>query len=408
METDDSLTPRERGFVVAAPTAVQAFMSFNNMMLAAIAPAVAKDLDVPTALIGLQVSLVFGAAAALSPYAGLLVRRFGACRTSQFSLVLGISGCAMILLPHLAFLAAASLLIGSGYALTNPSASHLLSRFGGGRHRNLLFSIKQMGVPLGVALAGLVGPRLTLAYGWHAVPIAAAAILAILLALLQLRRARWDDDRDSSATLGGNPWRGLALIWRLPPVRGFAATSFFYTISQLCLMAFLVTFLVEEAALSLVEAGTVLFLVQVASAAGRLFWGIVADKLRDGGGVLVFVGIGTAVCAFLSSQIGPDWSPLGLKVLFMAFGICAIGWNGVFMAEVAHLSPKGSVGVVTGAVLTLTFGGVLVGPSSLTAIHHVVGSYSSSFALLTGVALIGAVSALIARRAARQSDSAGS
>ena len=402
MESDDSITPLERGFVIAAPTAVQAFMSFTNMMLAAIAPAVAAALGVPASLIGLQVSLVFGAAAALSPYAGLLVRRFGACRTSQMSLVLGILGSAMILLPHLAFLALASLMIGSGYALTNPSASHLLSRFAAGKHRNLVFSIKQMGVPVGGALAGLIGPRLTLAFGWHAVPITAGLILVTLLALLQIRRHRWDDDRDRTATLGGNPWRGLGLIWKLPPVRGYAATSFFYTISQLCLMAFLVTLLVEEAHMSLVEAGTILFLVHSASAVGRLFWGVVADRLGDSGAVLITVGIGTAVCAFLSSTISPEWPTVGLTALFVVFGICAIGWNGVFMAEVARLSPAGNVGVVTGAVLTLTFGGVLIGPSSLTAMHEAIGSYSSSFGLLTGVALIGATFAFIARKAARR------
>ena len=89
----------------------------------------------------------------------------------------------------------------------------------------------------------------------------------------------------------------------------------------------------------------------------------------------------------------------------MVFGICAIGWNGVFMAEVARLSPAGNVGVVTGAVLTLTFGGVLIGPSSLTAMHESIGSYSSSFGLLTVVALIGATFAFFARKAARRQRS---
>ncbi len=81
------------------------------------------------------------------------------------------------------------------------------------------------------------------------------------------------------------------------------------------------------------------------------------------------------------------------------FGITAIGWNGVYLAEVARMTPVEQVGRVTGASLFFTFAGVLLGPTSFTAIYSVIGSYTTTYALLGVLALCGMGFALLSKRA---------
>lgn len=399
------VAPFNRTFVVVGTTSVQAMMSLAVLMLAAIAPAIAESLGISESQIGFQISIVYGAASVLSLLAGGLVRRWGACRTSQTSLLLGLAGCALATIPSVTALALASVLFGAGYAMTNPSASHLLGRFAGQRHRNMIFSIKQTGVPIGGAIAGLMGPPLTVHFGWQAVPVAVGMILLALMAAMQIRRALWDDDRDPGWKLGGNILSGIALIWRQRPLRWLVSASFFFTITQLSLVAFLVNLLVKDVHMPLVQAGLVLSMVQVASVFGRLVWGWVADRLNDGAIVLAVIGVISAAAAFGSTQVSPAWPTPALEALFIIFGMAAISWNGVFMAEVARLSPLGQIGPTTGVALAVTFAGVLVGPSVLSVAHGLLGSYTATFGLLIVVSLAGGALSLVCRAVARRAPS---
>ena len=71
-----------------------------------------------------------------------------------------------------------------GFGLApNPAGSEVLTRLTPPAHRNLVFSIKQAGVPLGGVLGGLAIPPLIEVMGWRlaAVVIAAVCIAATLL-----------------------------------------------------------------------------------------------------------------------------------------------------------------------------------------------------------------------------------
>jgi hypothetical protein len=70
----------------------------------------------------------------------------------------------------------------------------------------------------------------------------------------------------------------------------------------------------------------------------------------------------------------------------------------VLLAETARLSP-GRHGTLTGEVLVYTFFGVMIGPSSFSAIYSGIGSYTQTFALFAAVAFAGTVIAALAHRA---------
>ncbi len=385
--------------VLTATTAVQAMLTLACLALPAIAPNVAAALGVDPSLIGLQVSIVYGGAMATSLAGGTIVRRFGACRTSQAALLFAGAGALLATVPALAALGCASMLIGLGYGLTNPAASHLLAKAATAANRNTIFSIKQTGVPLGGTVAGLMAPPLAVAFGWQAAVAVVAVAALVLAALLQVPRRRWDDDRDPGLRLRHNPLAGLGLVWRRPPLRLLSLTAFCFSIVQLCLVSFLVTMLVTDVGMGLVEAGMVLSAVQVSGVVGRLSWGWLADRVGNGMSVLVGVGLTMAAAAAVSGGLGPAWPGQAVVAVLLVFGITAIGWNGVYLAEVARMTPVEQVGRVTGASLFFTFGGVLLGPTGFTAIYGALGSYTATYGLLTVVSLAGVTLVSLARRA---------
>ena len=66
----------------------------------------------------------------------------------------------------------------------------------------------------------------------------------------------------------------------------------------------------------------------------------------------------------------------------MLLGATAIGWNGVYLAEVARQAPKGQASVATGGTLGFTFFGVLCGPPLFGVAAANFHSYGLSYGLL--------------------------
>lgn len=368
--------------VIAATTGVQALATLSVLAVPTIAPSVAAALGVSPVLVGFQVSAIYCAAALTSATAGTVVMRWGACRTSQVAMLMVAAGCVTASVGSLAPLAVAAIFIGVGYGLTNPASSHLLMRFTPERHRNFVFSLKQTGVPIGGVVAGLALPTLALSAGWRAA-LTTIALAALLMAttLLPLRRV-WDDDRRPRLRLRGDLLGGPRLVWQVPALRALAVVAFSFSALQLCLMTFLVTMLTHDLAFSLVVAGLASAGVQVAGACGRVFWGFLADRTGAGRGTLLTIGALSTCCSLGVAAIGvglPRWLTLPLLVLF---GLSSIGWNGVFLAEVARRSPSDAVGKGTGGALFFTFGGVVIGPALFAILHGLIGEYTLTFAVM--------------------------
>jgi MFS family permease len=388
--------------VVVAMTVAQAASTMGTAVFPVIAPPVAAEMGLAPATIGYLVSLAFGAATVIAPFTSFAVSHWGACRATQVGLILCALGMALALTASVAVLAVAAVLLGFAMTLMTPASGHLLFRFSPPDKRNFIFSIKQTGVPGGWVIMALVAPALTVTLGWR---WAIALVLVIALgtaAALQPVRAQWDDDRASHASVRANPAAGLRLVWGYPRLRWLAISSTFLTFVQLCLGTFLVTMLVEEAGYTLVAAGVMLSLVQAAGVAGRLLWGWVADRTRDTLGLLLKIAIAIAAFCIGTAFVDPGW-PLGVVALFFSvFGLAAVGWNGLFLAEVAHNSPRGMVSVATSAAMVWNYGGILIGPALFATVYTQVGSYALTYGWMSVIALLGLLMLTLSRAASRQ------
>lgn len=363
--------------------AIQALVSMALLTLPVMAPVAAQALRVSPSLVGVYVALVYAGAMAASLAAGAGVARLGAIRVSQWGLLLCATGLALCALPYLWACAAGAVLIGLGYGPITPASSHLLSRTTPAHRMSVVFSIKQTGVPLGGMLAGALIPSLMLAFGWQPSLLLSALACLLCMAVAQPLRNALDADRQPASPLAlGHLGQPIRLVLSQPGLRLLAGCSFVFSIAQLSLTTYLVTFLSQQLNYSLVAAGLLLSLAQCGGVAGRILWGWLADRGLGARRMLATLGAVMALSAALTALLPANTPTWMVGALLTAFGASAIGWNGVYLAEVARQAPPGLASVATGGTLAFTFLGVVLGPPLFGALSSIAGSYSAGYLAL--------------------------
>ena len=102
---------------------------------------------------------------------------------------------------------------------------------------------------------------------------------------------------------------------------------------------------------------------------------------------------------FAAALFSPQWPLASIFAVAVVLGATAIGWNGVYLGEVARLAPPGLAGQATGGCLFFTFVGVVVIPFLFGWLQRVTGSYAACFAAAGAVCIVVAVLLAIARPA---------
>ena len=388
MPAGDSRRP-SFGFMIGVLVAGQSIGTMGTTMIPAVAPKVAASLGISSALIGYQISLLAVAMIVALAFGARFSRRWGSTRMQQIGLTLVATGGLIAILPHVFFFFAASIALGLGYGSLTPSASSLLIRFTPAARRNLIFSLKQTGVPLGGIGAALITPAVAVAYGWQWAILGNSLTLYALVFVLQRGRPHWDDDRDPQAKITGNPFGGVTTIWKHPALRLLSIAGGCFVVVQICLSTFTVILFNEELGWGLIEAGIVLTASQVGGVTGRVFWGWLADLTGNCFGMLSLLGVVMTASALGCYALTPQWSMVGACALFFVLGSTASGWNGAFLAEVARLAPRESISVATGGSLVFVNTGKAIGPIAFANAFLLTGNYQSGFVLLALPAAIG-------------------
>lgn len=396
-------SPPPATLALALPVALlgQTFTAAAMFAPSVLAPAASADLGVPATAVGMMTALIYLAAAVSAPQIGGRVPQWGALRVTQIGLCLVACGMALAALGHPLLALLAAVIVGVGYGPSTPSGSALLAGRTPPRIFNFIMSIRQTGVPMGGALAGLALPWLILYAGWRVAALALAAACVLVALGLQTVRARFDRIDTSEAAKAQRTAARSGLIASLRMVlahtalRRLSLTAFLYGGVQLSYASFLVVFLVEQAEMDVVRAGAVLSAGMLGGLIGRLAWGGLADVLGDARRVLIGLGVVTSLCAALFTQISAQWPYAGVLILAVVFGACTLGWNGVYIAELAReaqTNAEGTVAQATGASLSFAYSGAVVVPPLFALVQGVSGSYAAAFALLAALAAAGVVS----------------
>ncbi len=349
-------------------TLIQAMVSWAVFAPPVLAKQALPTMGIDPAWIGLQPTIVFVAATISSMVSGGVVARFNPMRASQVLLLLAAAGSALIATGDLVIGALGSVLIGIALGPTTPASSHILVRLTPRPMQPLIFSIKQTGVPLGGALAGFVGPPLTLLWGWQsAILVIALACLAVAL-ITELWTRGYADFADASRKISLELIGPLRLVLQSPVLRWMLAGCVPLVVIQYALTTFIVLYLQEDIGLSVITAGAVLAVAQASGGTGRIVFGAIASRFVTPLTMLLLLSLLAAAAAFLTASFTQSWPLAMIYAVGVLFGAGAAGWNGVYLAEVARLAPAGEVSRVTGAVGFVIFTGVVIGPAVFTAL----------------------------------------
>jgi MFS family permease len=386
--------------VVAVATFAQLIVAMSNILLPTIAPKLAEALAVSPILIGYQVSLTFGVATLATMFGGNAVLRFGAARATQVSIFCCGAGMVLFAVPDVAAIALGSAAVGIGMGMLNPAAAHLLVTYTPPSRRNIMFSIKQTGVPVGGVITALTAPGIAVHFGYRWSLAVVGVLIVLLLVVVQRHRALWDGDQRGDGGGERAAFGGVPLVWRRPGLRWISLVAMIFSGIQRCVLSFTVIYLVAEGGIGLVEAGVMLSVVQVGGSASRICWGWLADRLGSSLKVLMIICVVTFISTLILVFFDPHWNRALSYLLFFVIGATAVGWNGVFHAEAARLSPQGMASVVAAGTTFFVFAGVLIGPAAFAAAYGGIGSYSQTFLLVPGMAMAALGLLVLARQAA--------
>ncbi|MGJ8624505.1 MAG: MFS transporter [Yoonia sp.] len=379
---DTKAANRHLWFTLSRVTVVQIAATASVLALTALAPDVAADLGVGAYWIGYQVSFIYFAGLFASLSAGSLLATRSGEEIIALELVLLIFGLALLATAMPVLMLIASILFGVAYGINNPASSVILQKITPSARRSFIFSLKQTGVPLGAVMANVLLPMLALwVSGWQmAVFVLAVFPLAILI--ISIPHVRRDPKLAKQVKSGVfatalSEQRG---VMANPALRTLAALGGLFSAMQLTVTAFAVVSLVEMG-WSIPTAGLLGAALQIAGAVGRVGWGSAADRFGPFR-ILSFLGFAGG-CLSLILYFQTSLPVPVLIVVFMGLGSCASGWNGVFLAAIAKSVKPDRVGAATGAILSYTFIGVMIGPSIFAATYHYLGSYPLCFALFS-------------------------
>ncbi|MEX1036805.1 MAG: MFS transporter [Sneathiella sp.] len=350
--------------------AMQTLATMAAFSAPTLAPKIAEDLGVDGHLIGFFVSTVYGIgifSALLSPD---FIQKFGAVRVGQFVMLGVIAMLAIAGSGGLNALALCAVVLGIGYGATAPVSTHLLIPRTRPSVLNLVFSIRQIGVPLGGVLGALLLPFMAVEYGWR-IAFWAQLVPAILLLLwFQYYRNSWDAGRNRTHRLfRGELWRPFYLLRDSRLMRLLALASFSYAGIQLCFIGFMALHLTEKTGLSLIAAGQVLALYQIAGVASRPVWGWLADRYITSIRLLGLLGLVMGLAAIAMGQLSDGWSIWFILLVAVVAGATASGFTGIAYGAFAAFSGQyrteatalGSGAMFAGVLIMPTVFGLIVG-----------------------------------------------
>ena len=380
---------------VATMLAIQVMISISVLSLSVMMPAVARDLAIDPKLVGLFTAIIYGVAAVTALAAAEPIVRLGAVRICQAALLMAAIGLALNAAAMVAATVLAVIFIGAAQGPINPASAHVLAQRVPREWFGTVFSLKQTGVPIGFALAGLIFPLLLTLFGWRAASLIAAGTAVAAAIIVEFLRPSLD-----AVVSAGRPsagiWRSVRFVFAHRELRILGLSALIYVVAQHTFTFYLVTYLYEHCGLSIARAGFLLSLSQIFGTAVRLVSGGMGDRIPRMR-LLGWTGVGMTLGCIAIGLLEAD-TPFWLMALaVVGYGSVVISWNGTSQAEFAHLSPPGETAAVAAVQTALAFSGAVIGPPIFAAIATLA-SYRMAFFAVSACVLVTAIWQIVAAR----------
>lgn len=355
----------------------------NITVVLAAAPAIEHSLGLNHAAFGLMVSVYYGALLVCSIPAGFFADRFGIRIALVFANAA--TGLGMWVFSQANGMEPAILglmLCGAGYSLVNPATARGILAWFPARGRATAMGMKQTGVPAGGLLAALAAATIG---DWRE--------LAILISLLTLAAAMGYLLFRLAEPAAGAPARigNISAVLRLRGVIAFNFGACLYATAQGAVLAYLVLFTRDVLAASPGIASLCLGVAHVASAAGRVAWGIASDMIPRNGRLAGLLACGIAAAIGIVALVLSPWigGLMVLPAIAALLGLTVVGYAGLAQTAAAEAVEPRLAGAAIGYNMLLTNSGMMLGPVLFGMSVQSMG-YSASWIGLAAIVLLGA------------------
>jgi len=350
------------------------------------------------AQLGIIFGMMMGGATGAAALSGLAVDKYGERRMILFSgLLMGFALVIAGFVHSYVWLVAWMTVAGAGYAASTPAGGRAILLWFA-RDRGLAMGIRQMGVPVGGFFGALILPAFAAAGGYQSALVAGG----ILTALPSVAAAIWYREPQGHV-FGSRSLRALlasmVAVARDARLVYVMLTCMTLVVAQSNMLTFFALTLVRDAKFGVAIAAAGLAVAQIGASVGRVGWGVLSDRVFAGDRVVplmcscVVVSMAATAVAFLPQHA----LALALPVAFV-LGFSAAGWNGLSSAAQVEIGGPERAGSALGVALTGIFGAAIIAPPLFGALADARGFHTAWLAL-AGVALLGLVPALLARRA---------
>ena len=361
-------------------------------------PTIALDLGTAAETVLVYAWVLAGVGVLVMAGCGTFIIRYGAIRISQVGGLLMALGLFIVTFSNLETwvgilaLSLAAILISAGSTSATPASSDILARYAPSRIAPIIFSIKQTGVPAGIAIAGVLLLPLAVWIGWRAAILAAAGVCLLIAISLQLCRREFDSIRNPLQELAfGDVRETVYFVFRQPALRTLAVAAFVFVGLQAIFTNFTVIYLYEELKYTAVQAGTVIGLTTLVAIPARIFWGVMASTMISARSLLGVLAAVMAVAMAVMGSFSVVWSQWQVSAICVVIAMTAMSWHGILLSEVARIAPTGSVGRLTGGVLAFGTAGQVASPILFGALYFPFGYQAAYLAVACPAAAVAIV-----------------
>jgi MFS family permease len=365
---------------LAITLSAQTTVSVLAASVGVLAPAIANDRGWNVALVAIYAPLLYLAAFSVSFAVPRLLSRLGGIGLALGAIVIGALGLGCLLAPWPAMAVLAALLLGVSYGAMTPASSHILGPRTTARNAGTIMSIKQVGVPMGAMLAGLILPYLVARYGWQraagGIVIGSAMVAAGLLPTVS-----WLGGFQAKSPNSFRPLDPIRCLLVIPGMTAVLIAALIYTGIQLCLRSLVTTYLVKDVGLDLGVAGLALSISQGAGMFGQVIWAWLSDRVATPRVILAAVGAVMCVGAMATAGFSLQWPLLAIMAVAAVLGFSAAGFIPVILGEVVRHAAPGQVGALTSGANVFIIAGAFFGPLVFGGIGSVL-NYRAAFVVL--------------------------
>lgn len=377
--------------ILFVATITQASACFFVQGIGPLAEFFKQDLRLHDAQIGMLSS-----AAQLLPIIGLLIAGELLDRFNERYIVgIGAIGVAVALFfgayaDSYIFALGCLLIVGGFYSSAQPGGAKSVAVWFPQSQRGFAMGIRQAGLPLGGALAGIILPTIAITYGIKGAFLAGAmvAFLGGCLFLIFYRSSPGNLNDDKKDTVKISLYETLKARLSMlsePHMKNIMLSGVSLVVVQYVLTIFITIYFHRTYQLSLEKSAYLFFISQAVGAFGRIILAAWSDRCRKGRFFPVFTCMLALIFGFLLLILNINDSMIYLTMLSAWLGFFGLGWYGPWVAYIVDSSPQESIGFSLGLAMSINQIAIIAAPPIFGLIQDITHTYSITWMIVISI-----------------------